>query len=48
MSFVNAASVNVQINPLLCGADVNGTTTITGLGSDNVNYTVTLTKTWFS
>ena len=42
MSF-NYGAGTVTINPLTCSAATNGTTTITGLGSDNVSYTVRLT-----
>lgn len=38
----------ITVTPNWCGADANGTTTITGVGSNNVPYTVILTNTWYS
>jgi hypothetical protein len=38
----------IRVTPNWCGADANGTTTIIGVGSDNVPYQVILTNTWYS
>jgi hypothetical protein len=48
VGFQNSAGTTVYVDPLVCSPITNGKTTLTGLGSDGVHYTVTLTNTWFS
>ena len=48
VGFQNSAGGTVYVQPQLCANIASGTTMVSGLGSDGVHYTVTLSNTWFS
>jgi hypothetical protein len=48
VAFQNSAGATVHIQPQVCAPITSGQTMLSGLGSDGVLYTVTLSNTWFS